>query len=397
MKQSYFTPEIKKRLLTNGLLIAFGICLYFYFIHIKEMNLFWDKLTTILSPFIFGGVLAYLLYKPTMWIETLLFKMPYIKKISARLIRLFSIILSFSLFTVLVIALVAVLLPELTDSIMTLVNALPELLVSLENNIWLWLDSLNESQTAYLEKFLDSVSTYLQQMATYLATLVPQIFNYSRAFTQVILNLFVAIIVSVYLLLDKEAFLPRLKRNILAVFGPEKACRINKVGALTNHIFSNFIAGKILDSAIIGVLAFACLSLMNMPYHLLISVIIGVTNVIPFFGPFIGAIPSIFLVLMVEPSKALIIAIFILILQQLDGNIIGPKILGDSTGLPSIWIVFSIVLAGGLFGFVGMLIGVPTFAVIYTLFNEFAEKRIQEQQQTPCTEEIPGTHTNVEK
>lgn len=381
MKQPYFTPENKKHLVLNGLLIAFGVCLYFYLLNIETMNSFWDKLTTILSPFIFGGVFAYLLFRPTMWVEKILFAIPGMKKIPARFVRLLAITLTCCVFILLLLGLIAIVLPELVNSLMTLVNAFPDLLSSLESNIWRWLDSLNESQQEYLQSFLNSASEYLQQMAAYLASLIPELFNYSRAFTKTLLNVFVSLIITVYLLLDKEAFLPRLKRNILAVFGPERSARINKVGALTNHIFSSFIAGKILDSIIIGVLCFACLSLLKMPYHLLISVIIGVTNVIPFFGPFIGAVPSIFLILMVDPMEALILAIFILILQQVDGNIIGPKILGDSTGLPSIWIVFAILVGGGLFGFVGMLVGVPTFAVIYTLFNEFAEKRIAEQEK----------------
>lgn len=382
MKPPYFTPENKKHLLMNGLLIAFGVCLYFYFIHIEEMHDFWAKLTTILSPFIIGGVFAYLLFRPTMWAEKMIFALPGMKKAPARLVRLLAIVLAVTFFVVLIVILIANVLPELVNSLMTLFNAFPELLASMEENIWTWLDSLNESQQEYLQSFIHSASTYLQQMAAYLATLIPEIFNYSRAASKMLLNIFVSMIITVYLLLDKEAFLPRLKRNILAIFGPQKAARINKVGTLTNHIFSNFIAGKILDSIIIGVLCFACLALMKMPYHLLISVIIGVTNVIPFFGPFIGAVPSIFLILMVDPPKALLLAIFILILQQVDGNIIGPKILGDSTGLPSIWIVFAILVGGGLFGFIGMLVGVPTFAVIYTLFNEFAEKKIAEQNNS---------------
>ena len=245
----------------NSMLIAFGICLYFYFVHIETMNSFWDKLTTILSPFIIGGVLAYLLFRPTMWMEKFLFAIPGLKKIPARFIRLLAILFTVTIFVILIIILVANVLPELINSLMTLFNAFPELLSSLEENIWKWLDSLNESQQEYLESFIHSASTYLQQMAAYLATLIPQIFNYSRAVSKTLLNIFVAGIITVYLLLDKEAFLPKLKRNILAIFGPQKATRIYKVGNLTNHIFSNFIAGKILDSIIIGVLCFACLAL----------------------------------------------------------------------------------------------------------------------------------------
>ena len=147
----------------------------------------------------------------------------------------------------------------------------------------------------------------------------------------------------------------------------------------SNKIFGGFISGKLLDSLIIGILCYIGLSFLHMPYTILVSVIVGVTNVIPFFGPYIGAIPSAFLILLVNPQKCIIFIIFILALQQLDGNIIGPKILGDSTGLSAFWVVFSILLGGGLFGFIGMIIGVPTFAVIYYLIKTGVESRLRKK------------------
>ena len=154
----------------------------------------------------------------------------------------------------------------------------------------------------------------------------------------------------------------------------------------SNAIFCGFISGKILDSAIIGVLCFIGCSVLQMPYTVLVSFIVGVTNVIPYFGPFIGAIPSIFIIMIADPLKSLVFAVFVLILQQLDGNIIGPKILGDSTGLSAFWVIFAVTFFGGLFGFVGMLIGVPTFAVIYALVRNFAEFKLGKKglkTQTP--------------
>ena len=148
----------------------------------------------------------------------------------------------------------------------------------------------------------------------------------------------------------------------------------------SNSIFGGFIIGKIIDSAIIGVLCFIGVSLLNMPYALLVSVFVGVTNVIPYFGPFIGAIPSAILIMIVDPMKGLYFIIFILLLQQLDGNIIGPTILGDSTGLSAFWVLFSILLFGGLFGVVGMIIGVPTFAVFYYVVKLFITQKLEEKK-----------------
>lgn len=159
----------------------------------------------------------------------------------------------------------------------------------------------------------------------------------------------------------------------------------------SNEIFGGFIIGKLIDSAIIGVLCFIGLSILNMPYALLVSVIVGVTNVIPFFGPYIGAIPSAVLIMLADPRKGLYFILFILVLQQIDGNIIGPKILGDSTGLSAFWVVFSILLGGGLFGFVGMILGVPTFAVIYYVINMLINHRLEVKKlptETECYDKL---------
>ena len=154
----------------------------------------------------------------------------------------------------------------------------------------------------------------------------------------------------------------------------------------SNEIFGGFIIGKIIDSAIIGVLCFIGITILDMPYILLVSVIVGVTNVIPFFGPYIGAIPSTILIALADPLKGLYFLIFIIALQQLDGNVIGPKILGNSTGLSAFWVVFSILLGGGLFGFIGMIIGVPTFAVIYYIVKMVVEEKLKKKKLPPDTE-----------
>ena len=180
-----------------------------------------------------------------------------------------------------------------------------------------------------------------------------------------LLNILVGVIVSVYVLSSKEIFAGQAKKIVYAVFKPVRANVIIHTLRKSNEIFGGFITGKILDSAIIGVLAYIVLAIMQMPDTVLLAVIIGVTNVIPFFGPFIGAIPSFIIVVLQNPVQGLYFLIFILVLQQIDGNIIGPKILGNSTGLSSFWVVFAIMVFGGLWGFPGMLLGVPLMAVIY--------------------------------
>ena len=201
----------------------------------------------------------------------------------------------------------------------------------------------------------------------------------------------------VYFLNIKDTLSAQSKKIVYSVLKLKDANRLVSEVRFAHGIFGGFITGKLLDSLIIGIMCFFAMQFMGMPYVLLISVIIGVTNVIPFFGPFIGAVPSAFLILMISPMKCLYFLIFILVLQQFDGNILGPKILGDSTGLPSFWVLFSILLFGGLLGFVGMIIGVPAFAVIYRLVSAYVSNNLKKKDLSPRTEDyMELDHINEE-
>lgn len=206
-----------------------------------------------------------------------------------------------------------------------------------------------------------------------LPNLTNYLYNLSMGVARVIgvlTDLLIGLIVAAYLLGCKDTLCAQSKKMIYSSMKLSAANLVISKFRYAHHVFGGFINGKLLDSLIIGIICFICCTLMDMPYTMLVSVIVGVTNVIPFFGPFIGAIPSGFLILLNSPIKAVYFAIFILILQQFDGNILGPKILGGSTGLSSFWVLFSILLFGGLFGFVGMVLGVPIFAVVYNLTDD---------------------------
>ncbi len=190
-------------------------------------------------------------------------------------------------------------------------------------------------------------------------------------------NVIIGIIVSVYILSNMERFIAGVRRLTYSLFGIETAEKIRDGLAFTDKTFMGFINGKLLDSAIIGLICYIVCAILNMPYALLVSVIVGVTNIIPFFGPFIGAVPSALIILMVDPMKTLIFVIFIIVLQQIDGNLIGPKILGSSIGINGFWVMFSIILGAGLFGFWGMLLGVPVFVLIYTLIDGAVVKKLK--------------------
>ena len=195
----------------------------------------------------------------------------------------------------------------------------------------------------------------------------------------VVFQLFVGLITAFYLLMDKERFCNQSKKICYATMRRETCESLIYWTRHASHIFAGFISGKILDSIIIGVLCYLGMLLFKMEYALLISVIVGVTNIIPFFGPFIGAVPSILILLIVNPYSALWFAVFILVLQQLDGNVIGPLILGDYVGISPLWIMISIVIGGGLFGFVGMLLSVPVFALIYAIIKALLENRLKKR------------------
>lgn len=205
---------------------------------------------------------------------------------------------------------------------------------------------------------------------------LPHIFNLTKQITTGVINAFIAIIVSIYFLFSKELFCAQMKKMLSAFVKDEKIEKLFASGREVNLVFNNFLFGKLLDSLIVGILCYLGMLPWKIPYAVLISSIVGITNIIPYFGPFIGAVPCIIILLLENPTKALIFTIFILILQQIDGNIIGPKVLGETIGLNSFWVMFSIILFGGLFGVVGMFLGVPIFAAFYVFFKRLIEGKL---------------------
>ncbi len=388
-----FTKENRSRLLINILVVLTGISFYFALLNIDEISKFVHTVMGILRPFIYGFVLAFLLDSPVKYFERVL--KPYIKNTKLR--RALAVTLGMVLFFLVVSLLIAVLVSQLMESVVMLVKNIQDFASNMEVYIAeltrvlqqeYHLDpALNENLTKTSESILGLGSSLLLSGFQRLLGLTGQL-------TTWVLDFFVALIVSVYLLMSKEHFFAQWRKLLYAFLKKETVEKMLYVGRLTGNTFHGFINGKLLDSLIIGILAFVCLSFMNMPYVLLVSVIIGVTNIIPFFGPFIGAVPSTFIILIVDPFRALWFVIFILVLQQIDGNIIGPKILGSSTGLPAIWVMFAILVGGGLAGFAGMIAGVPTMAVIYTLFGNYIKQRLEQRKLPSSTEEYLSSEMN---
>ena len=361
--------------------LTIAACIVFFMILQK-----WSVIEGILSlifkslrPITYGLILAYLMNPLVNVVESGIIY-PAVKGIAKRksarvkgISRMVSITFAWAVTLMVIYAIVVLVLPEIQASIETLVINLPEY----TNHAVEWVGNMLKRNPAigeFLQSTFVGFSENVENLAAQLNAMLP---NINKVFTSVtsslygllavLLNVLVGIIVSVYVLKDKEKFAAQTKRLLYSLFPLDKANGIIALGRMTHDKFGNFITGKIFDSLIIGVICFIVLSICKVPYTVLVSVIVGVTNFIPFFGPFIGAIPSGVLILFADPGKCITFIIIIFLLQQFDGNILGPKILGNTTGISSFWVLFSILVGSGLFGFWGMVCAVPVFAVIYTL------------------------------
>ncbi|MBE6886926.1 MAG: AI-2E family transporter [Ruminococcaceae bacterium] len=362
--KNYFT----KSTISNIITVCTAVLLYIGVSNIDMVKNVLGNIYGIISPFVVAFVLAFLLNTPVKWFEANVFK----KVKGKRALSIFSAYI----ITALVIGVLAVLVaPQVRDSIVNIINSIPEYI----RQITTLLEQLTTQyhwDPKFVETVTETMSSAFKSLSATVLNLIPQLFNASVSLGSLVIDLFMAVIASIYMLATKERLRFQLKKILYSYLKEKRADRIIEIGVLTNEMFSKFIIGKIIDSIIIGILCFIGTMFIYSPYAILLGVIVGVTNIIPFFGPFIGAIPSILILLMVSPWDALIFAIFVLALQQFDGNILGPKILGDSTGLAPIWVLVSITIGGGLFGFVGMVAGVPTFAVLYSLISQNMDKRL---------------------
>ncbi len=345
---------------------------------------------SILQPVTIGLVLAYLIspivnFEERHLLPLALDKMKSEKK-ARKTVRAVSIITALVFVGVIIGVLLQMVIPELYRSINGMIDTMPKQV----SNFMEWISAyVNEDSeiAGYLEMALTKGTEFFENWAK--TDFLPQTRNLIAGLTsgviiavRLLFHVIIGIILSIYILMSKEALIGQSKQIVYALFSGKRANRIIRTVHKSNEIFGGFISGKILDSAIIGILCFLCLYIMKMPYVVLVSVIVGVTNVIPFFGPYLGAVPSAILIMLANPIKGLYFIIFILVLQQVDGNIIGPKILGDSTGLSSFWVVFAILVGGGLFGVPGMIIGVPLLAVIFYIIRN-ALDHVMEKKGLP--------------
>lgn len=396
MKERKAVPGIKKKLwpldakaVSNLIIVLLGILFYVLLTNFgvvrEKITMFFD----VIEPFIIGFAVAYLLNTPVHFFEQKVYH-------KLRFKRGLAITTVYLLVIVVLVVLIDLILPQVAESVVTLINNLSGYL----SNFNAWVDGLvvrfDLENAEGIDALMVSYEDLLSRAAKMISAAIPQLLNLGVAVGNGIIAAITAFISSVYMLAGKSKLKRQIKSVLFASFATEKVERVLTICRRANSIFVGFINGKIIDSAIIGVLCFVLCTIFKIPLALLISLFVGITNVIPFFGPFIGAIPSVMILLIVNPMAALKFTILIILLQQFDGNILGPKILGDSTGISAIWVLVSIVVGGGLFGFVGMLIGVPTFAVIYMLTKEYVEARLAEKNIDGEGKPLTGENTQSE-
>lgn len=404
-----FTNKYMKWGLTALIVLILAIC---FVCLIFKGDRIWNGFNTVLRiamPVIDGLIIAFIATPVLNWIEA---KIIYplcgkahinvkAMKIKKR-IRAGSLLITFLVIGSVIYGFFAIVIPQLITSIQSIITRFPTYI----NN----LISLTEKLLAdnpEVEKYIeDMLAAYSKDLDNFLDNnVLPTLNSLIRSASvgmigvlKALYNFVIGLIISLYILSGKEKFISQAKKICYALFERHTANQVIRACRFANKTFIGFLGGKIVDSAIIGVLCFAGTSLLKMPYPVLISVIVGVTNIIPFFGPYIGAIPSAMLILMTEPKKCIPFIIFILALQQLDGNVIGPKILGESTGLSGFWVIFSITLFGGLWGIAGMVVGVPVFAVLYAGINYIVNKSLKKKTLSTRTDDYEKLkYISVEK
>lgn len=376
----WVTEETRERTRSNIIVVAVAVLLLasvYYF------GTIWGILSNIyetILPFLIGFAIAFLLLPIVNRMEAVFNRLFFRNHPHPRLNRALSAIIAIAVLLALVAGFIAILLPQLITSIKSILQYAGSFISMNEARI-------NEFLLRYEflsiegEKLVIAWENIISELMNNISLLMTNVRAIAVGITggvyTVVFHFLVGLIAAFYLLMDKETFCAQIKKLCYAFFKPATCETLIFWTRRAQQIFAGFITGKIVDSLIIGVICYVCMLLFHIEYALLISVIVGITNIIPFFGPFIGAVPSIFILLLVNPLHALGFGALILVLQQLDGNVIGPRILGDYVGVSAFWIMIAIVIGGGLFGFAGMLLGVPVFALMYAVVRTVADTRLK--------------------
>ncbi len=386
--------------LTALVVIFISILLVVIFTNLPGFFALLRSVGKILSPLVTGVILAFLLNPVVLFIDTRLTPLLERKlkvQTAKNLSRAAGIVAALVVAGLLTYGFFSMLLPQLYESVMNIVDNASTYFNSIET----WAQNILEDNPeiqGYVDKGLEQLrafienwvkTTFLSDMSKLVTTVSTSVY----AVVKSLANFFIGLVASVYMLWSKDTFRAQAKKIMVATMRPAAADKLLLFGRNAYRIFNGFIIGKLIDSAIIGVLCYVGCSILKMPFTALVATIVGVTNIIPFFGPIIGAVPSAFLILLVSPLKAFYFIIFVMVLQQLDGNVIGPKILGNTVGISGFWVLASITIAAGIFGFAGMVLGVPVFALLYVIVSDGVNARLRKKQHSTVTEDYRDIQT----
>ena len=382
---SWFDQDTKKTVVISTIASAVGVSVAMLVFRNGNTASLLSRFMSVLTPLFWGFALAYLLNPLLRRVESLLAYITDRKKPHPTFKRVVALIIIYSAFLLLVYAIISWLLPELVSSISSLISVLPGYARFLTKKITDFLAEHDvDTQRLGLalgegENWLESAISYLSPLLNNLGSISSSLTSVLSSVTGLLSNFFIGLIASVYMLAGKERFARQIKKLLYAFFLKSRADSIIHWARQGHLTFGGFIGGKILDSAIIGIICYVFMLLTHMPYSLIISVIVGVTNLVPFFGPLVGGVVASLIMILVDSSQAIWFIPFCIILQQIDGNILGPAILGDSIGLSPFWVMAAIIVGGKQFGFVGMLVSIPLFALIYAIVRSIGNQRLKDK------------------
>ena len=381
MKLQFKNPKIENAFYAF-LAAAASVLFFFIVLNVGEIFSWLGALWKMLLPLVYGFVLAYILNSPMNFFENKVFKFISRKKPHRKLRRILAVVITMILALLVVTAFIAIIAPQLYQSVVTLINNATSYINKAEELMGVvagWLH-LSEESIASVNNWINDIGkNIVSQLKDWLPSLLPTVIDYSKIMISGIADFIIGIVLCIYLLYNKESYFAKIKKVQYAILPKKFVDNTIEVAHESHSIFTGFIVGKLLDSLMVSILCLVGCLILGVPFALLISVIVGVCNIIPVFGPVLGTFITGFIVLVIDPIRAVWYLIFLIVLFQIDGNILEPKILGDSTGLSAFWVMIAILVGGGLFGFIGMFIGVPTFAVMYSLARRFIDKRLEKK------------------
>ncbi len=376
----------------SGMLI---ILFYYLIYNTSDIGDGLDALFNAVAPFIVGAVLAYIVSPiQNFFTKTLYKKFSLNAQSKAKALnksKLLAMIICILIIIGIFVGIFSLLIPNLIDTVSNLINVLPK---QVESAVAWLQDTVDKSHPAWVERMNLILNNIQENIITWAkesflpaaGSLVTGLYSGVSGVISIVIDVVVGLIACIYFLLDKEKFIAQVKKIVAAVFKPATAAKIDNLGATTHKIFGGFVNGKIITSIMVGIILYLLMLIFDLPYAALSATIVGVTNIIPFFGPIIGAIPPAILILLYDPIQVVIFLILVFAVQGLDQYLLSPRIIGSSTGISGFWVMFSILVFGSLFGFLGMVLGVPVFAVIYTYFSQFVSKKLKSKELPEETE-----------